>query len=141
MCTEESYPYISGTTLSAGTCNSACKKVATFSQCVDVPSGNQLALREAVALVGPISIALDAETVVFQHYSSGVVTSTACGTTLDHGVLIVGYGEENGIKYWLVKNSWSASWGDKGYIKIQRSESTNDGGICGVAMEPSFPIV
>jgi C1A family cysteine protease len=60
---------------------------------------------------------------------------------LDHGVLIVGYGEEDGIKYWLVKNSWGASWGDDGYIKIERSESVNDAGICGISMQPSFPIV
>jgi C1A family cysteine protease len=98
-------------------------------------------LKEAVALVGPVSIALDAETKVFQSYKSGVVTSESCGTNLDHGVLIVGYGEEDGIKYWLVKNSWGESWGDDGYIKIERSESTNDSGICGIAMQPSFPIV
>ena len=86
---------------------------------------------------------MDAETKLFQSYKSGVITSESCGTTLDHGVLIVGYGEEkdNGIKYWLVKNSWGASWGDNGYVKILRSESANDAGICGVAMQPSFPIV
>jgi cathepsin L len=60
---------------------------------------------------------------------------------LDHGVLIVGYGTENGKKYWLVKNSWSDTWGEQGYVKILRSESTNDAGICGIAMDPSFPSV
>jgi C1A family cysteine protease len=89
----------------------------------------------------PVSIAIEADTRAFQSYSSGVITGSACGTKLDHGVLIVGYGEENGIKYWLVKNSWSASWGDNGYVKIERSESTNDAGVCGIAMDPSFPLV
>jgi len=140
MCSEESYPYTSGVTQSGGSCQS-CKPVVTINACADVPPNNQLALKEAVALVGPISIALDAETKLFQSYKSGVITSDSCGTTLDHGVLIVGYGEEDGIKYWLVKNSWGASWGDDGYIKIERSESTNDAGICGIAMQPSFPIV
>ncbi len=69
------------------------------------------------------------------------MTATDCYTSLDHGVLIAGYGEENGTKYWLVKNSWGTSWGDNGYIKILRSDSTNDPGICGIAMMPSFPTV
>jgi C1A family cysteine protease len=140
MCSEESYPYTSGVTKTGGSC-SKCDAVVEISACSDVPPNNQVALKEAVALVGPVSIALDAETKVFQSYKSGVVTSESCGTNLDHGVLIVGYGEEDGIKYWLVKNSWGESWGDDGYIKIERSESTNDSGICGIAMQPSFPIV
>jgi C1A family cysteine protease len=69
------------------------------------------------------------------------LTSSSCYTSLDHGVLIVGYGIENGIKYWLVKNSWGTSWGDQGYVKIARSDSTNDPGICGIAMQTSFPSV
>ena len=68
-------------------------------------------------------------------------SSETCGTNLDHGVLIVGYGTENGVDYWLVKNSWSSDWGDQGYVKIERSDSKSDAGICGVAMQPSFPIV
>lgn len=140
MCSEESYPYTSGVTKTGGSC-SKCNPVVEISACADVPPNNQVALKEVVALVGPVSIALDAETKVFQSYKSGVVTSNSCGTNLDHGVLIVGYGEEDGIKYWLVKNSWGESWGDDGYIKIERSESTNDAGICGIAMQPSFPIV
>lgn len=140
MCSEESYPYTSGVTKTGGTCTS-CKPVVSVKSCSDVPPNNQVALKEAVGLIGPVSIALDAETLLFQSYKSGVITSSSCGTTLDHGVLIAGYGEENGIKYWLVKNSWGESWGDAGYIKIGRSESTNDAGICGIAMEPSFPSV
>jgi C1A family cysteine protease len=140
MCSEESYPYTSGVKKSGGSCQS-CKPVVEINACSDVPPNNQVALKEAVALVGPISIALDAETKLFQSYKSGVITSDSCGTNLDHGVLIVGYGEEDGIKYWLVKNSWGVSWGDDGYIKIERGESVNDAGICGIAMQPSFPIV
>ena len=101
---------------------------------------NQVTLKQAVAL-GPVSIAIEADTKIFQSYSSGVITSSSCGTNLDHGVLIAGYGTENGIDYWLVKNSWSASWGDKGYVKIQKTDSVNDAGICGIAMQPSFPVV
>lgn len=139
MCSESAYPYVSGTTKNAGTCHS-CTPAVTMSGCADVKPNNQLALKEAVAM-GPVSIAIEADTRYFQSYSGGILTSTSCGTTLDHGVLIVGYGSENGQKYWIVKNSWGPNWGEKGYVRIARSDSTNDPGICGIAMEPSFPIV
>ena len=87
---------------------------------------------------GPVAIAIEADTRYFQSYASGVLTEATCGTSLDHGVLIVGYGEESGQKYWLVKNSWSTTWGDAGYVKIARSDSVNDAGICGISMEASF---
>ena len=136
MCSEDSYPY----TASNGFCTIDCEPVVMISGCSDVPENNQLALKEATNL-GPISIAIEADTYLFQSYSSGVITSSKCGTNLDHGVLIVGYGTENGIDYWLVKNSWGSSWGEDGYVKIGRSDSTNDAGICGIAMQGSFPIV
>jgi C1A family cysteine protease len=139
MCTESSYPYTSGVTKTAGTCHS-CSAVDHFSSCSDVKPNDQISLKAAVAQQ-PVSIAIEADTKYFQSYSSGVLTSSSCGTNLDHGVLIVGYGTENGIKYWLVKNSWSTSWGDQGYVKIARSDSTNDAGICGIGMSPSFPSV
>lgn len=135
MCTESAYPY----TAKDGNCHS-CSAVVSMSGCADVKPNNQVALKEAVANA-PVSIAIEADTRYFQSYSSGVLTSSSCGTNLDHGVLIVGYGAENGIKYWLVKNSWGTSWGEQGYVKIARSDSTNDAGICGIGMQPSYPVV
>lgn len=135
MCSETDYPY----TAAGGSC-SKCGPVITVKGCQDVQVNNQVDLKEAVAK-GPVSIAIEADTRIFQSYSSGVITGSSCGTNLDHGVLIVGYGVENGIKYWLVKNSWSSSWGDQGYVKIERSDSASDPGVCGIAMQPSFPIV
>lgn len=137
LCEESAYPY----NAKGGECSAdQCKSVVSLSSCVDVTPDNQIHLREAVSL-GPVSIAIEADTKTFQLYKSGVITSDACGTNLDHGVLIVGYGEEDGVMYWLVKNSWSSSWGDDGYVKIERSTSENDQGICGVAMQPSYPVV
>lgn len=138
QCSLSSYPYTSGNGKS-GSCKS-CSSVVHLSKCSDVKPNDQISLKGAVAQQ-PVSIAISADTKLFQSYSSGVITSTSCYTSLDHGVLIVGYGTENGIDYWNVKNSWSTSWGDNGYVKIARSDSTNDAGICGIGMQPSFPSV
>jgi cathepsin L len=82
---------------------------------------------------GPVSVAIEADKSVFQSYRHGVITSRKCGTKLDHGVLAVGYGTEDGEEYFLVKNSWGASWGVEGYVKI----GTND--VCGILKQASYP--
>jgi cathepsin L len=135
QCALSAYPY----TAKDGTCEK-CTAVAHLSSCSDVVPNDQVSLKGAVAQQ-PVAIAIEADTKYFQSYSGGILTSSSCGTSLDHGVLIVGYGEDSGQKFWLVKNSWGTTWGDKGYVKIARSESTNDPGICGIAMDPSFPSV
>jgi C1A family cysteine protease len=103
-----------------------------------VTANSQSALMSAIEL-NPVSIAIEADKSAFQYYTGGVLDSTACGTSLDHGVLAVGYGTENGTDYYLVKNSWGSSWGDNGYVKLAR---VGDGaGICGCQMAPVYPTV
>jgi KDEL-tailed cysteine endopeptidase len=73
-------------------------------------------------------------------YDSQGVFNGKCGTELDHGVAVVGYGTTlDGTKYWIVKNSWGAEWGEKGYIRMARGVAEKEG-ICGIAMEASYPI-
>lgn len=136
MCSESAYPYTSGTTGTGGSCKD-CNVIAKFSSCADVKPNDQVSFKGAVASQ-PVSVAIQADSAYFQLYKSGVLTSASCGTNLNHGVLAVGYGTENDTPYWLVKNSWGSSWGDQGYVKILRSDSTNDAGICGIAKQPSF---
>lgn len=137
LCSESDYQYQGNN----GKCESSeCTTKVTLSGCIDVNPSNQQALMQAVSQQ-PVSVAIEADTLLFQHYTSGVITDTKCGTNLDHAVLIVGYGTEDNLDYWLVKNSWGPEWGDHGYVKILRTDSCNDGGICGIAQQPSYPIV
>ena len=143
LCREEAYPYVSGTTKTAGTCNSKiCTNVANsdIAKYIDVQSNSDSALMNAI-VAQPVSVAIEADQRDFQLYKSGVYTGT-CGTNLDHGVLVVGYGTQDGTDYYKVKNSWSTSWGDQGYIYLGRGAKYNGGaGQCGILMEASYPVL
>ncbi|OMO74020.1 Granulin, partial [Corchorus capsularis] len=104
----------------------------------DVPENDEKSLKKAVAHQ-PVSVAIEAGGREFQLYQSGVFTGL-CGTDLDHGVVAVGYGSEDGVDYWLVRNSWGPNWGENGYIKMERNLATTSTGKCGIAMVASYPI-
>ncbi|XP_057972098.1 vignain-like [Malania oleifera] len=136
ITSEEIYPYKA----EDGTCDTAKENspVVSIDGYEKVPANNENALLKAAANQ-PISVAIDAGGFDFQFYSEGVFTGD-CGTELDHGVAIVGYGATiDGTKYWIVKNSWGAEWGEKGYIRMQRGITAKKG-LCGIAMEASYPI-
>lgn len=86
----------------------------------------------------PLSIALAASSSTFQLYKSGIISTTACGTSVNHAVTLVGYGTANGVDYWVIRNSWGSSWGESGYARILRSNSTSTA-ICNMLTQTSYP--
>jgi C1A family cysteine protease len=132
LCTEGDYPY----TAQDGTCQTNCTSAVTITGFTDVPPNDESQLESAVVLT-PVSIAVEADQSAWQLYSGGIVMASTCGTQLDHGVLLVGYGTDGGQAYWKVKNSWGASWGEQGYIRLQKG--AGGAGTCGLCSDPSYP--
>eukprot|EP01083_Nonionella_stella_P051335 136257_1 len=135
MCTETAYPYTARDgTCRDKTCGTKYDGISTYTK---VQTRSDSALQAAVA-VGCNSVGVDV-TSAFSNYKSGVLTA-ACGTSVNHGVTAVGYGTTTaGQDYWKVKNSWGASWGDKGYIYICRNCNKNNGaGECGINLYPGY---
>jgi KDEL-tailed cysteine endopeptidase len=133
--TEAQYPY----TAVRGKCVSSGKPSTQITKFTDVATLSIPALQEAVKH-GPVSVAIEADKLYFQLYSGGVMTGTQCGTTLDHGVVVVGSGTDaaTNTPYWLVRNSWGTSWGENGYFRLAQETSSSGAGVCGVQSEPSY---
>lgn len=133
---EASYPYSGYTSYNCR--YSSTNKAASITSYRDISSGSESGLQNAVGLNGPVSVAIDASQLSFQYYTGGVYYEPRCSSTsLDHGVLVVGYGTGTSGDYWIVKNSWGSGWGVQGYIYMSRNKNNN----CGIASEASFPIV
>jgi C1A family cysteine protease len=132
---ESSYPYTSGNGVTGSCSYNKANGVVDVTSYSNVKADNVSQMKAAVTS-HPVSVAIEADKAVFQAYTSGVLDSTKCGTSLDHAVLVVGYGTESGEDYWLVKNSWGASWGENGYLKIAIVDGE---GICGIQMQPAYP--
>ncbi|NXB93989.1 CATL1 protein, partial [Vidua chalybeata] len=138
LSSESAYPY-------TGTDNSGCRynpwyKAATCSGFRTVPRGNEAALTQAVAAVGPLSVAVDASSHNFQFYSSGIFTCPYGQQQLNHAMLLVGYNSAQirncSVSYWILKNSWSQGWGERGYMFLLKDA----GNQCGVASDVSYPL-
>ncbi|KAF7121418.1 hypothetical protein RHSIM_Rhsim13G0190400 [Rhododendron simsii] len=135
LTTEANYPYMG----EDGTCKSenSYEPAAMITGYEDVSTNSEQALLQAVANQ-PVSVAIDSSSGDFHFYNSGVYSGT-CGTRLDHAVTVVGYGTtSDGTKYWLVKNSWGAGWGENGYIRMERDVAAEEG-LCGIAMKATYP--
>ncbi|KAK4274808.1 hypothetical protein QN277_017981 [Acacia crassicarpa] len=132
--TEEDYPYRGRD----GSCikDKLNRRFVTIDGYTDVPPNDEKQLQKAV-VTQPVSVGICGSDRAFQLYSEGIF-SGPCSTSLDHAVLIVGYGSENGEDYWIVKNSWGTSWGMNGYMHMQRNTG-NSQGLCGINSLASYP--
>jgi len=126
-----------GYTAKSGTCH--YKKTTSISDSgyTNVKSYSVAQLKAAVAQ-GPTSVTIEADRSAFQRYTGGIL-NTGCGTQLDHAVICVGYGVENGQEYFLVRNSWGASWGLEGHIKLAATAANSGAGVCGILEDSLYP--
>ncbi|TKY49399.1 Senescence-specific cysteine protease SAG39 [Spatholobus suberectus] len=132
LATEANYPYRG----IVGTCQNGIARAAQISGYVNVPPNNEEQLLQAVAMQ-PVSVSISVNN-EFHLYKGGIFTGP-CGTTLNHAVTAIGYGtNQDGTKYWLVKNSWGENWGEGGYMRLLR-DSGHPQGLCGIAMRASYP--
>ena len=126
---EEDYPYAPV----LGTCQyDSDKAIGHCSGYVTVTERSEDDLKEKVGTMGPACANINSSPSDFHHYSGGIYSSSACvETTINHAVGVVGYGSFLWMKYWIVRNSWGTSWGEKGYMRLSR----NDGNKCSIASD------
>lgn len=139
--TEASYPYVSGNG-NVPVCNTSDATLAvtnvtgfyTVGSSTNTSAQREDEMQKYIAMYGPISVSLDAMTQIWWSYTGGIVTG-CCDTDVDHAVLLTGYGVENTLEYWIIKNSWG-DWGENGYIRLQKG--TNQ---CDITYDPVIPVV
>ncbi|KAF7846704.1 hypothetical protein BT93_L3897 [Corymbia citriodora subsp. variegata] len=137
IASEEKYPY-KGV---KGECNGRATffPEATIQGYYAIPVSEHY-IEMAVA-AQPVTAGVDSDTDEFRNYKGGIFTGP-CGQNTDHSVAIVGYGRSNSehLDYWLIKNSWSEDWGEKGYMRIQRRSGIREG-VCGINLETAYAIM
>jgi len=131
ISSEASYPY----TATDGSCNTVTQRPVTISSYYPMAIFQEAGILEAVSL-GSVGVEVEATQQFFQFYSGGVFDNAECGTNTDHSVVIVGYGVSLGQPYWAIRNSWGATWGEHGYMRIARGKNR-----CNIAEGPYYPIV
>jgi C1A family cysteine protease len=155
LCTEAEYPYTSGANGDTGSCIKTCSpiKATAVSSYVTVTPYSDNAMMTALT-INTVNIAIEADTRVFQLYKQGVFddyigcnANSKDGATpdakpnIDHAVVLVGYGSDTGKDYYILRNSWSSSWGESGYMRIARSSAYGKYGMCGLLFQPMYPVV
>ncbi|GMF17114.1 unnamed protein product [Phytophthora lilii] len=139
MCTLDSYPFVSDKGNVPSCSMSSCTEVeigVTGYESVHEDAG---AIEDAVRNQ-PVSIFLYSGSSAFQYYSGGVLTGENCDKSGSHSGLAVGFGEtDDGLLYWRIKNQWGTSWGEDGYVRVERRYSGDSEGACGVELYATWP--
>lgn len=104
---------------------------------ITVPYDDINQMKEALSKQ-PLNLSIQANATSFRSYTSGILNDPACGNVHNHAVLLVGWGIENDVEYWTVKNSWGSDWGENGFIRLAIVEGD---GICGTQMWPIYPVL
>jgi len=133
--TEADYPYTSGTTGTETACaynaSKGVTKVASYGRTLGT-SKNLTRIQQQ-----PVNVAVAAGNNVFMYYTGGIITTTSgCPTSIDHAIVAVGWGVDNGTQYYIVRNSWGTDWGENGYVRIQTSGGV---GVCGINQYVYYP--
>jgi len=130
MMYNSAYPY----TARKGTCRYASSKVVTKVSATGYVTKTVAAMKTAVQNYGSLMIALNANKL--QSYKSGIITASGCSTSVNHGVNIIGWGKSGSTQYWIVRNSWGTSWGEKGYFRMVSGKNA-----CGIESYPMYVTV
>ncbi|CDW82961.1 cysteine protease [Stylonychia lemnae] len=131
---ESTYPYIGKDSLCRYDAN---KGIINIKGQIYFSTDNTTLIKEQV-LKGPITVGMDASSPYFRQYSSGIITTTKCGTSLNHAVIIIGYGLDKGLEYWIIKNQYGTRWGERGFARIKMQ---NGQGICGLNQYIVIPVL
>lgn len=136
---QKNYPY----TNNAAACYAAGmdRLVYTdpFRAFVDVQGGDQEAYKAALRL-GPVGIAFSASD-TFTYYSRGIYDGDCDPAGVNHGMVAVGYGTENGYGYAIVRNSWGKTWGEDGYVRVAMDPNERGTGKCEMYAFPNYPVM
>jgi len=133
MSSEGDYRYTSGQTQTQGQCrNTGRQRNLSNLRIYSVAARDENALANALQK-GPIAITLNGENNEFYNYRGGIYNNPACSTQINHAVLLVGYGQQNGQEYWVIKNSWGPSWGENGFMKMAKGYNR-----CGIVSQDSY---
>lgn len=131
LCTSDEYPYIDD----LGTCDDSKCKIKNIQASSGLVQDNEESLKSIVS-EQPVAISIQADNL--QHYKGGIYDGPCYGK-INHAVLIVGYGTENGTDYWIIKNSWGTKWGMNGFMYLIRNDGSRYG-HCSVAVEGLIPL-
>lgn len=128
--TEQDYPYRA---LDCACQLDYSKLVGKITSIQKVSEGDENDLKEKVATYGVASVCIAAGNTPFMSYAGGILDNDSCSDEIDHAVAVIGYGSENEVDYWIVRNSWGTSWGEDGYVRMVRNKN-NQCSIASVAI-------